>query len=107
MPQKTHVIVDWEVRLVDWIMHEDKAWLVPDWLVSPDDRSMRPLRIISLKMAAGYEGYKLGEAPLVWFRSNSIPKSLFENGVVPPEQEKVFVIREMPEIWLPNPEHSH
>lgn len=107
MPRKTNIMVDNHILEIDWIMHEDKAWLVPDWLLSPDDKSMRPLRIISLKMAAGFEGYKLGEAPLQWFQSNPIPKSLLEDGIAPPGLEKVFEIREEPEIWLPNPELSH
>lgn len=107
MAQKTLVLVEGgEIWEIDWITHEGKAWLVPEWNLSPDDKSMQPSRIISLALAHGIK-MDLGEAPLVWFRSNPIPKSLLEHGVAPPGLEKVFEIREEPEIWLPNPDLSH
>lgn len=88
------------------IMFEGKAWLAPDWILSPDGKSMKPLRIISLALAHGHK-MDLGEAPLAYFRSNPIPRCLIDDGVVPPELEKVFEIREEPEIWLPTPESTH
>jgi hypothetical protein len=66
MTQKTVVIVGGDILQVDWIMHQDKAWLVYEWLLSPDGKSMRPRRIISLALAEGYS-MKLGEAPLAYF----------------------------------------
>ena len=109
MGQKTRVIVDGQISDVDWIMHEGKAWLVPEWRISPDGKSMQPSRIISLALALDYKDYKkdLGEVPLVWFLTNPIPKSLLDRGVPPRGLEKVYEIREEPEIWLPKPEFSH
>ena len=107
MANKTYVMVGPDVLQVDWIMHQDKAWLVPEWIPSPDGKLIRPRRIISLAMAAGYESYKLGETPLQWFQSNPIPQSLLDEGKAPAGLEKLIEIREDPEIWLPNPDLSH
>ena len=106
MANKTYVMVGAEILNVDWIMHQDKAWLVPEWILSPDGKSMRPRRIISLALADGYS-MKLGEAPLAYFQSNPIPKSLLEKGELPNGLEKAFEVLEEPEIWIPNPEYSH
>jgi hypothetical protein len=106
MVKKTPVIVDGEILSMEWIMHQGKAWLVPYWLLSPDDKLMRPVRIISLAVAHGHN-MDLGELPLAYFQSNPIPKCLIDDGVVPPELEKVFEILEEPGIWIPNPEFYH
>ena len=107
MPQKTFVIVDGTVLKVDWIMHLGKAWLVPEWFLSPDGKMQRPRRIISLAMAKGHESYQLGEAPLQYFQSSPIPKSLLDHGVKPIGLEKLIEVQEESEIWLPNPDVSN
>jgi hypothetical protein len=100
------LISDGKILIIDWIMHNDKAWLVPEWFLSSDKKKMQPVRIISLKMAAGHE-IKLGEAPLEFFQRNAVPASLLEKGLIPPEFEKVLDVVEAPNFWLPNPAYSH
>ena len=106
MAQKTFVMVGSAVLQVDWIMHEGKAWLVPEWILSPDGKSQRPRRIISLALAEGHH-VDLGEAPLEYFQGNPIPEYLLDCGEKPLGLEKLFEVRENPEIWLPNPDVSH
>jgi hypothetical protein len=97
----TMVILDGEIHRTDTIAYQNGFWLVPDWLVSPDKKHMRPLRIISLATIP-HEGNPEGPSPQ-FVISYSIPKSLFR-GMIPKGEEKRYVIVENPQIIFPNPD---
>ena len=101
---KTMVIVDGAINQIETIEYEGYYWLVPDWLVSPDGKQMRPLRIISLATIP-HTGKPEGAAPH-FVVSGPVPKSVFD-GVAPKGQEALFRIVEQPQIVFPNPSAFH
>ena len=100
---KTAVINGGNIDLMDTIEHEGHFWLVPNWILSRNDKYIRPLRIISLQTIPhqDFGSVKEGEARFVV--SYPIPKSVFL-GLPPKGRENLYVIRENPEIVLPNPD---
>ena len=106
MAQKCTVLVDGSIWDIDWITHEGRPWLVNEWIPSPDGKSMRPRRIISLAIAPGYS-IQAGKELLGLFQKPLLTERLLTQGIPPAGLEKVFEVREEPEIWLPNPKYSH
>ena len=104
--EKIVIIVDGQIEKIDTIDFEDRIRLVPNWRESPDRRTMKPLRIIGLAFAEGYS-MKIERADaLKMFQAVTITKALL-NGLVPEGLEKLFEVRENPEISLPNPSALH
>jgi hypothetical protein len=106
IPNRITAILDGEIHHIDWVMWEGKAWLVSSWILSPDGKSMRPARIVSMRLAQGYHG-DLGEAPLRFFEQEPISSDLLHKGLIPTGREKLYEVREAPPIDVPNPDATH
>lgn len=87
---------------MDVIEYEGGGWLVPQWLVSPDKKTMRPARIISLRMS-GIES-PAPRVALAFFQNDIWPESLFLEGVIPPDKRQLLLVHENPDIEVPNPD---
>lgn len=85
-------------REIVWIEYLDRAWLVPLWIVSSDQQTRKPLRIISPRFAPGYTPLK-GPDALRIFEGMLLPASLLERGEIPDELRPVVEVRENPDIW--------
>lgn len=97
---KTAVINGSTIDLMETIEFEGSFWLVPQWVLSRGDKYIRPLRIISLATIP----HQRVDGPDYQFVVNSpIAKGVLL-GHPPKGQEKLYVIRENPEIVLPNPD---
>lgn len=92
-----------DVLEMETIEFEGRYWLVPNWFLSPDGQTMRPLRIIAPRFAPGYKPIA-GLAALEIFRALPLPKTLLEQGVIPSELSPVVEVRESPDIVVPNPD---
>jgi hypothetical protein len=100
---KTMLIINGEIHSMDTIAHGGGFWLVPEWLVSPDGKSMSPLRIISLATIPHHGPFgSASEFSVIY----PLPKSLFR-GVTPPGKEGQFEIVEAPGIIFPNLDALH
>lgn len=85
---------------MDTIEHDGAWWLVPNWLLSPDKRQMRPLRIVFLRSNPPKPmGYRRSNLVV----SHSVPEGVFR-GAIPPERADEFVVIENPDLWFPNPD---
>jgi hypothetical protein len=98
---KTMLISGGGIQMMDTIEFEGAFWLIPEWLVSPDRKQMRPLRGVSLQTIPHQD---LGEKQKAqrFVVNGPIPESVFR-GLQPPEGPK-FEIREELRIVLPNPD---
>lgn len=94
--------IDDAVEAIDWIEYQDRAWLVPVWIVAPDRKTQRPLRIIAPRFAPGYKPIP-GMAILGHFRERPLPKALLEQGHIPPKLEQVVEVHENPDIYADTP----
>ena len=103
---KTMLPVGGAMLQVDTIEFEGRYWLAPVWIVSPDQKTMRPLRLIAPKFAPGYAPPK-GPEILEIFQEMPLPKTLLEQGAIPEELQPAVEVRENPDISFPNPELSH
>lgn len=95
------LIMDGGMYYMDAIKYQGSYWLVPDWILSPDETLMRPIRIISLAKLPHQVNPK-GPAPHVVVEY-SIPKSV-SAGLIPVGEEDRYEVIENPEIFLPNPD---
>ncbi len=102
-PQTIIVSVGGNTIVADWLMYRGKAWIVSGWISSPDGKSRRPRRIISLKEASGHPAPQ-GHFLLQYFLRNPIPEALWHQGQVPPAMHKLYEILEEPSIEVPAPE---
>jgi hypothetical protein len=93
---KVRLIVGGDLLDVDWIDHDGKVWLVPQWNLSRDGRTMRPARIIGVVIAPGYN-LRLGPETLPLFSKMTIPPSLFHHGDLSAEEASSFEVHENPE----------
>jgi hypothetical protein len=89
-----------EIHTMETIEFEGEFWLVPNWIVSPDGKYMKPLRIIALRTL---EHRRSGDDFVV---NRPIPKAVL-NGLVPKELEGQYDIRENPTFVMPNPDELH
>lgn len=92
------VLTDKGLRSVEWIEWDGRAWLADLWIVAPNGRSQKPLRIIAPKMAPGFPPIP-GPEILAIFAKMPIPESLLESGYLPPELAPLYEVRESPDIW--------
>lgn len=98
---KTMLTTGGKILTMDTIVYEGEPWLVPDWILSPDDKRIRPLRIIALRTMAHQPTHKSSGWDFVV--THPVPKSVLL-GHPPEGKEKLFVIHENPEIWVLNPD---
>lgn len=101
--EKLRIPVGSEIRDFDVIHHESRAWLVPRWLVSPDGKWLRPLRIVAPRFAPGYKPLPGLDVLRIFEQAVLLPASLLDRGVIPPELAAVVEVRESPDISVPNP----
>lgn len=92
---------DGDIVKMDVIEYKGGFWLVPEWLVSPDKKYMRPLRAVSLATIE----HSLIESgnPAHFVVSMPIDKSVFHGHPVE-DLQTAYVIEENPEIVFPNPD---
>ncbi len=57
---KCLAVIDTSLVLIDVIQYQNKFWLVPEWLDSPDGQWSRPRRIISVKKLQRYDLKAIG-----------------------------------------------
>lgn len=101
---KTFLAVGSEIHTMDTIEYEGGFWLVPNWILSPDDQYMKPLLIVSLATIPHTESPEGVEPRFVV--NSPIPKSVFQ-GVIPEGKEGQFVIVQEPHIVFPNPDKAN
>ena len=87
----------WARQVLDVLEHDGAAWLVTGWVLAPDGRTRRPVRLVSLAMA----DTGAPTADRSDFAGFPIPESIIATGHVPLGLSRLFVIREAPEVWLP------
>ena len=90
------------IQSIEWVEYDARAWLAPLWIVSPDGKAQRPLRIVAPRFAPGYDPLP-GHEVLEIFREVRLPGSLLEQGHVPPELAPLVEVRENPDIWADVP----
>ena len=80
------------------IEYEGAVWLVPRWLLMPEDGYAIPERLIRLDQFAHQ---KLGEpgAPADYAINIPVPNALFE-GPISPELKAQFVVLDRPDIRI-------
>lgn len=84
-----------QVDVIEW---QGKVWLVPQWLVSLDQKTRRPRRIICL---SNLQHQVPGPGKWGYVVNNTVPESLMGEGV--PERVQGFFVVELPDIELPGP----
>ena len=89
----------WATQELDTIEIEGGYWLVPHWTLSPDQSKRQPLRLVSMTMVETGGPCPDPEA----FAGLPIPESLLAEGHVPLSLARLFLVREGPDMWLPNP----
>jgi hypothetical protein len=84
-----------------WVIEDDGGfWVAPDdWLPEPDGKSKRPRRIISL--ATGVDRRPMGRNGLDAIRDNIVQASLLFRGQGRVGEERLFLVREAPNILVP------
>jgi hypothetical protein len=107
MAQTITVPVGDSILSIEWITYNGQAWLVPAWILSPDGKTQRPLRLIAPKFAPGVQPIPGPEMLGVFQQGILLTEALLERGEIPPQLEKLVEILEEPDISLPNPELSH
>jgi len=87
--------------LCDTIEHEGQLWLVPQWIDgTPTKGYSKPARIIRLTFLP----YSQGLAGVSdYLLRDPIPKSVWQQGIVPPELKNMYVVVENPDIVVLTP----
>ena len=81
---------------IDVIEDADDFWLVPEWLESPDGKTRRPARIVSLATLPHQRGKDSPEFVV----DDPVPKYVFD-GRIPPQEASKYIVIEAPEILFP------
>jgi hypothetical protein len=102
MGMKTMVAVGNTINKMDTVEFEGRYWLVPSWLVSPDGKWQRPVRIICL---SSLEHQNLGNGEFVL--TLPLPAALAANQIDPPSPIDGFLVLEQPQIVVPAPSAAH
>lgn len=92
------VLTDDELRLLDWLEFDGKAWIVGMWLLAVNGKTQRPLRIIAPKVKAVVWKH-MGSELLRIFEMMPVPERLIAQGFLPPELEHQFEVIENPDIY--------
>jgi hypothetical protein len=103
------VLTDKEPRFVEWVEYDGRAWLAGPWLTAHDGKSQRPLRIIALRFAPGYEPIP-GPEVLQFFERIQVPTSLLDQGYLPDQFDRLrpqIEVRENPDIYTDVPASPH
>ena len=101
MLSKTNVTIElanggWAVLEVDTIAHDGGYWLVPSWTLSADGTMRQPVRMVSMTMAE--TGAPATEAED--FVGLPIPETVLSDGHVPLSRDRLFLVRECPDVWV-------
>ncbi len=91
------------VLSVEWVTYDDRAWLAPLWIVSPDGKTRRPVRLIAPRPAPGIKPIP-GPEILKIFAQIPLSQALLEQGEIPPELGQLVEVLEAPDISFPTPE---
>lgn len=102
-PKEYVVTTDGPILWMDTIQHDGGFWLVPEWTLSPDRKLMRPLRVVSIRMA-GTDKAMPDRSVFQVLRDIPAPSSLYLTGEVPPKLGRLYLVVESPDVWLPNPD---
>lgn len=100
---KITILSDGNILSIEWVTFEGRAWVVPQWHVSPDKQFLRPVRIIAPRFAQGIAP-PAGPDILQIFGQMQLPQTLLEQGVIPPDIAPVVEVRENPELAVRNPD---
>lgn len=87
------------IEKVDTIEHENKMWLVPNWLDQPGLKLTRPNRLILLD-SLPHEKAQIAGCQYVL--NTPLPKELFEMSPLT-EKAKGFVVVDLPDFWFELP----
>lgn len=90
------------IHKVEWIIFENRAWLAPLWMLSIDQKMMRPVRIVAPRFAPGHTPPD-GDEAFRLFVAVQLTDELLEQGIVPPELAALVEVREEPPIWTDAP----
>ncbi len=90
----------WAMRELDTISRNGGYWLVPGWTPSPDGRSRQPARIVSMTMVE--TGAPVPDVED--FRGLPIPEVILSMGTVPLSLARLFLVEELPDVWVENAE---
>lgn len=98
---KTMIPSDEGLFLCDTIEYEGHLWLVPQWIDgNPTKGYSKPVRIIRLTSLS----YSQGIAGISDYVLNDpIPKSVWQQGVVPQELKILYIVIENPDIVVLTP----
>lgn len=91
---KVPVRTDKGFRQYEWVLFEDRAWILALGLVSPDGKSVQPIRLVAMRVAPGFSIDQADPAHLQAFQGFQLPASLLEQGVIPPALERAIEVRE-------------
>lgn len=85
-----------DVTFINW---NNRSWLVPVWMQSPDGKIRRPLRLVGPRFAPGHT-CPPGPDVLEIFQQIILPRSVLEQGHIPPELKPAVEIIENPAIFV-------
>ena len=85
-----------QILIMDTIVYEDKLWLVPEWLSSPDGGWQTPKRIVCIH---GLQHDDMSDSPMPadYLLTYPVPKSVLDGETDTAEGHKYLVI-EHPDI---------
>lgn len=86
------------VMQVDYVIWQNRAWLAPVYLESPNGQR-RPLRLIAPRFAPGVVPPP-GPDVLNIFRQMPLPMTTLEQGFIPAELAPILHIVENPEVLI-------
>lgn len=86
------------VLQVDYVFWQDRAWLSPVWLQSPDG-AMRPIRLIAPRFAPGIVPPP-GADVLTFFQKIPLTQPTLEQGFIPEGMANVLHIVENPNVFV-------
>ena len=88
-------------RGADVIAYEGEFWLVTEWLVTPDKKRMRPLRIVALT-GIPHNGSPTNPSPQ-FIISAPLPRALFAPATLPSELRRSYRVVAAPDMEFAHP----
>ncbi|TLX12130.1 hypothetical protein [Rhizobium sp. MHM7A] len=86
------------VVMMDYVIWQNRCWLVPIWLEPIAGGQIRPLRLIAPRMAAGYAAPP-GPELLQTFQQMPLPESVYQQGHIPAEYANLVAVVESPPVF--------
>ncbi len=87
------------IMRVDYVEWQNRAWIAPIWIETPDRRTRRPLRLIAPRMAPGFAAPP-GPEMLQIFTQMPLPAPTLEQGHVPYDLRNLVEIVENPPVFI-------